>query len=128
MAQTQAEFDLALADMQTSIDALTANQAAVAAAVTVEAQQIADFIAAHPAVDTSGLATGRGMRNKIVNYKPRSRADISNPFRKIDHDELLKNARVVDLTDNYEIVRSDEKRLILKPVDLQKTFDRKNTK
>ena len=57
MAQTQAEFDAALADMQTSIDALTANQAAVAAAVTAEAQQIADFIAAHPAVDTSGLAT-----------------------------------------------------------------------
>jgi len=65
------------------------------------------------------------MKNKTIHYKPLSRKDISNPFHRVPHDDLLIKAGVIDLTDNYEVVRSDEKRLVIKPINPHKKLTRK---
>ncbi len=54
---TQEEFDAQIAAANASLDAIATDVTNIGAAVTAEAQQIADFIASQPAgVDTSALA------------------------------------------------------------------------
>ena len=53
---SQEEFDAQIAAANTSLDAIATDITAISAAVTAEAQQIADFIASLPPnVDTSAL-------------------------------------------------------------------------
>lgn len=68
------------------------------------------------------------MKNKKPRHEPRSRRDISNPYHAIPYDELFRKANVTDLTDNYEIVRSDEKRLIIKPINLNSKAEESGAK
>jgi hypothetical protein len=67
------------------------------------------------------------MNKKKIQNKPLSRKDISNPFHAIPHDELRRKAGITNRAgDNYEVVRFDEKRLVIKPINSNKKHRRKS--
>ena len=47
-------------------------------------------------------------------YKQKTRSDISNPFNKFTHDELLKKANVNNFNDDYEIEHLRNGKILVK--------------
>lgn len=54
---------------------------------------------------------------------PITRDDISNPYHKIPHGELLKRAGVVDLRGNYTIEKLPNGRIMVHPIDESKRYE-----
>ena len=52
----------------------------------------------------------------------KERQDISNPYRNITHEELLRKVGAIDLRDNYTIEYLDNGRIVVKPIDKNKKF------
>lgn len=61
------------------------------------------------------------MKNKAT-HNPKSRKDISNPYRHIPYKELLKKAGAIDLRDNHIIEELPNGRIVIKPIDKTKKY------
>lgn len=60
------------------------------------------------------------MASKKITYNSKTRNDISNPFNKYSHQELLNLANVEFFNDNYEIQHLSNGRIKVHAVDKDK--------
>lgn len=60
------------------------------------------------------------MPHKKIKYNPKTRNDISNPYNKYSHEELLRLANIQKFNGSYEIKQLDNGRIIVKAVQKKK--------
>ena len=60
------------------------------------------------------------MALKKITYNLKTRNDISNPFNKYSHQELLKLANVQNFNGSYEIQKLNNGRINVKAIDKDK--------